>query len=178
MKFRIVDLAKDYPFQPITDFAKARNYFVENLPDGEYVLFTSDHEDLPKSLLDHIASLKPEFPYYNIRLICLMNGKRIPGQDNRYVANLVSNRMRFVRPIHEIPTPVGQGGVIEIPMIHNATSVSRYDNINVPRWYYTRAYGLLQAIFQFRDTIRDYNRRYNEARESFLASREPVISDD
>lgn len=118
MKFTIHSL-QEYPNQPIKDFAEARNWFLKDLPDDEYVLFTSDHEDTPMMLLEYIGKLAPIHPYYYIRLIRLVNYKLEPLRDPTYQPNLCSNRMRFVGGHADIPTPRFAGGYIDVPMIHN-----------------------------------------------------------
>lgn len=118
MKFQIHDL-KEYPFQPISDFAEARNWFIRRLENDEYVLFTSDHEELPKMLLDYIGNLAPTYPYYKIRLIRLVNNRLETLYDPMYQPNLCSNKMRFEYGFREIPFPLRPFGMIDIPMIHN-----------------------------------------------------------
>jgi hypothetical protein len=168
MKFTIHNL-REYPFQPITDFSKARNWFVENIPDNEYVLFTSDHEEIPNMLLDYIDRLEPKYPYYNIRLIYLINGRQVPLHDPTWRANLVSNKMRFVGKIHESPRPRWKGGLIDIPMIHNGNGLHSYDTWE-PKWYSTRYFSILRMlVFNWRNAawnisgrglFRKGNRRY------------------
>jgi hypothetical protein len=123
MKYRLANL-RDYPFQPIRlkDFAKARNHFIQTLPDNEYVLFTSDHEEVPAMLHDYISKLEPRHPYYMIRLLRFVNGHLEPLFDPKYQPNLCSNRMRFVG-VPERPDRGGMGW-IDIPMLHNKNRYS------------------------------------------------------
>jgi len=49
LKFRIIDLGRDYPGH-ITDFADARNSFVKDLRDDEYLLFVDKDEEAPRNV--------------------------------------------------------------------------------------------------------------------------------
>ena len=153
MKFRIVDLGRDFPGK-ITDFAKARNTFLEGLLDNEYVLFVEPDEEVPKMLLDYIASLKPQYPYYNIRRINLLDNRFVPLWNPGFVAKLCSNKVRFVRGVHEIAMPRTPCGWIDIPTIHNQLSTDSPYPVKVPRWYGTRLYRLLFVLFKLRDILR------------------------
>lgn len=133
MKYRIANL-KQYPHQPIMDFAKARNWFVDQLADDEYVLFTSDHEETPKMLLDYISRVDSDYPYYKIRLLRFINSRLEVMYDPVYQPNLVSNRVRFVahatskdgKRVHEGCEPKWPFGTIDIPMLHNTDGSHSY----------------------------------------------------
>lgn len=146
MRFTVHSL-REYPYQPITDFAEARNWFLRDLPDDEFVLFTSEHEELPKMLLDYIARLEPKHPYYRIRLIRLINGRLETLWDPIYQPNLCSNRMHFVGAIHEGPRPIFGGGTIDIPMIHNSDGKHSYGE-RTPKWYQKRYGHLLYRVMR------------------------------
>ena len=49
LKFRVIDLGRDYPGH-ITDFADARNSFVKDLRDDEYLLFVDKDEEAPRNV--------------------------------------------------------------------------------------------------------------------------------
>lgn len=133
MNYRIANL-KDYPYQPIMDFAKARNWFIEQLADDEYVLFTSDHEELTRTLLYYLDHLESSYPYYKIRLLRFINGRLEVLYDPIYQPNLVSNRVRFVahaiskdgKRIHEGPEPRWPFGTVDVPMLHNSNGTHSY----------------------------------------------------
>jgi hypothetical protein len=142
MKYHTVNL-RDYPYQPIAlkDFAKARNYFIENLPDKEYILFTSDHEEIPQMLHDYIRRLRPEHPYYRVRLLRFVNGRLESLFDPDYHPNLCSNRMRFIGvPEH----PNCTGGMIDIPMLHNKTSYGHSYRVEELPLSYRKRFGNLR----------------------------------
>jgi hypothetical protein len=125
LKFTVVDLGRDYPGR-ISDFADARNSFIKDLPNGEYVLFVDSDEEAPKMLLDHISSLKPQFPYYWVRRIELVNNKYVPVFNPNYNGKLCSNKIRFIGRVHEMITPREPHGVIDIPIIHNHSGLASY----------------------------------------------------
>ena len=125
LKFRVIDLGRDYPGH-ITDFADARNSFVKDLPDDEYLLFVDSDEEAPKMLLDYIGKLKPQFPYYLVRRIGLGNNKYVPVFNPNYNGRLCSNRVRFIGRVHEMIIPREPHGVIDIPIIHNHTGPASY----------------------------------------------------
>ena len=125
MKFRVIDLGRDYPGH-ITDFADARNSFVKDLLDDEYLLFVDSDEEAPKMLLDYIGRLKPQFPYYWVRRIELVNNKYVPVFNPNYNGRLCSNRVRFIGRVHEMIIPREPHGVIDIPIIHNHTGQASY----------------------------------------------------
>jgi hypothetical protein len=120
--FEVVNLGKDYNLI-IDDFSKARNSFLENLPDGKYILFIDDDEEAPQMLLDLCRKALPEFPFFRINRITIDDGKlwRIPD----YVDRLVSNKVRFSGKVHEGIS--GKCGRIDIPIIHVR---------NGSRWYH------------------------------------------
>jgi hypothetical protein len=125
LKFTIVDLGRDYSGQ-ISDFADARNSFIKDLPDGEYVLFVDSDEEAPKMLLDYIGRLKPQFPYYWIRRVELVNNRYVPVFNPNYNGKLCSSKVRFVGRVHEMIIPREPHGVIDIPIIHNHTGPASY----------------------------------------------------
>lgn len=125
MKFTVVDLRRDYPGH-ISDFADARNTFLKNLPDQEYVLFVDSDEEAPKMLLDYLEGLKPQFPYYWVRRVELVNNRYVPVFNPNFNGKLCSNKVRFVGRIHEIIVPREPHGVIDIPIIHNHTGQASY----------------------------------------------------
>jgi len=125
LKFRVIDLGRDYPGH-ITDFADARNSFVKDLLDDEYLLFVDSDEEAPKMLLDYIGRLKPQFPYYWVRRIELVNNKYVPVFNPNYNGRLCSNRVRFIGKVHEMIIPREPHGVIDIPIIHNHTGQASY----------------------------------------------------
>ena len=125
LKFTVVDLGRDYPGR-ISDFADARNSFIKNLPDREYVLFVDSDEEAPKMLLDYVGTLKPQFPYYWVRRIELVNNKYVPVFNPNYNGKLCSNKVRFIGRVHEIITPREPHGVIDIPIIHNHSGPASY----------------------------------------------------
>jgi len=125
LKFRVIDLGRDYPGH-ITDFADARNSFVKDLLDDEYLLFVDSDEEAPKMLLDYIGKLKPQFPYYWVRRIELVNNKYVPVFNPNYNGRLCSNRVRFIGRVHEMIIPREPHGVIDIPIIHNHTGPASY----------------------------------------------------
>lgn len=121
----MVDLRRDYPGH-ISDFADARNTFLKNLPDQEYVLFVDSDEEAPKMLLDYLEGLKPQFPYYWVRRVELVNNRYVPVFNPNFNGKLCSNKVRFVGRIHEIIVPREPHGVIDIPIIHNHTGQASY----------------------------------------------------
>jgi hypothetical protein len=125
LKFTVVDLGRDYPGR-ISDFADARNSFIKDLPNGEYVLFVDSDEEAPKMLLDYIGSLTPQFPYYWVRRIELVNNKYVPVFNPNYNGKLCSNKIRFIGRVHEMITPREPHGVIDIPIIHNHSGPASY----------------------------------------------------
>lgn len=149
MNYIIRDLRRDYPYQPITDFAKARNWFVNQLKDGEYVLFVSDHEEVPKVFLDYLSKLEPKYPYYNVRVMEFVNGKLVPGSDPGYRTNLISNRARFVGAIHEHAVPKFAGGTVDYPMLHSSDGSHSYSSWQ-PKWYSTSLFRIFRrSIMNF-----------------------------
>jgi hypothetical protein len=149
MKYRKVNLGTDYPGK-ITDFSEARNSFLRNLPDGEYVFFVEEDEEVPKMLLDYIARLEPEFPYYNVRRLNLLEGRYIWHWNPEYVTKLCSNKMRFKRPVHEVASPRFPHGRIDIPTIHNSPR-NNQQPVPVPAFYNSRAYGMIRALHKIRE---------------------------
>ena len=147
MKFRVIDLGRDYPGH-ITDFADARNSFVKDLPDDEYLLFVDSDEEAPKMLLDYIGRLKPQFPYYWVRRIELVNNKYVPVFNPNYNGKLCSNRVRFIGRVHEMIIPREPHGVIDIPIIHNHTDPASYTG--------GAQSGLKLGLLKVREVVREW----------------------
>jgi hypothetical protein len=129
VEFSTVDLGRQYPGK-IDDFARARNSFLENLPDNHYVLFVDSDEEAPLMLLDHIKRLEPEHPYYWVRRIELSNDNYFAGCNPNFKPALVSSRVRFTNRIHEKIVPKNPHGIIQIPIIHNHRGTRQYDGIS------------------------------------------------
>ena len=132
MIFHTVSLGRDYPGK-ITDFAEARNSFLENLPDNEWVLFLDDDCEAPRMLLDRLSRFQPpkDARYYSIRTVNLTNGSYNPAHNPFFWRCLVSNKARFYGRLHErvkgSPT-----GLIDIPVIHNHIAGTTYQG--TPFW--------------------------------------------
>ena len=119
MKYKIVSLGRDYPGK-ITDFAEARNSFIRELKDDEWILFLDDDAEAPQMLLDRLKSFQPpkNARYYSIRTINLTNGMYAPEQNPFFWRVLVSNKVHYFGRLHE--SIKGQpSGLIDIPIIHN-----------------------------------------------------------
>lgn len=179
MIFQLVNI-RDYP-HPLTSFAEARNYYLKQLKDGEYVLFVEEDEEVPEMLLSYIRSLRPDYPYYNIRRVNLFNNRHVPLWNPFYCGKLCSNRVRFVGSIHEVPwifretigpdyhhlayldkPSRGEAGWIDIPTIHNqmpsdpSYPVGPGRISHVSPWYKTRIYRLLLVVLKLRDILRGW----------------------
>ena len=128
MKYHIVNLRERFPDLVIRDFAATRNMVLRETPDGEYVLWKSEDEELPFMLLDTIHKLPGIYPYYWIRRVNLHNGRYIPGWNPEYSAHLVSNRVKYEGRLHEKVTPKNPHGTIDIPIIHNHIGGTSYDS--------------------------------------------------
>lgn len=119
MNFQIVSLGRDYPGK-ITDFAEARNSFLKDLPDDQWILFLDDDAEAPLMLLDKLKRFQPpkDARYYSIRTLNLTNGAYNPEHNPFFWRVLVSNKVRYSGRLHERvkgePT-----GLIDIPIIHN-----------------------------------------------------------
>ena len=167
MNFQQVNI-RDYPDQPIRHFAQARNYFLKQLPDNQYILFVEDDEEVPEMLLDYVRRLKPEYPYYNIRRLNLVDNHYVPIMNPFHVAKLCSNRMRFIRSIHEVPEDTQHRGWqkrcgwIDIPTIHNQIMTRK--NVEyawrggypTSPWFQARVQRPLQAILKIREILRGW----------------------
>lgn len=151
MNFRIVNLG-DYPMK-ITSFADARNSILDTLSDDEYVLWKSDDEELTQMLLDYLKVLKPQYPYYAIRRIFLMNGKYKARQNPDFSPHLVSNRVRYIGNIHETIVPRKPYGIIDFPIIHNHTDHWNYSS----GWKQTRAYIPILALKKGYEAMKEYD---------------------
>ena len=77
-------------------------------------------------LLDYIGRLKPQFPYYWVRRIELVNNKYVPIFNPNYNGRLCSNRVRFIGRVHEMIIPREPHGLIDIPIIYNHTGPASY----------------------------------------------------
>src|SRR2546427_10167406 len=119
MNFRIVSLGRDYPGK-ITDFAEARNSFLEQLPDDEWILFLDDDVEARLMLLHKLKRFQPpeNAQYYSIRTVNLTNDEYRPWHNPFFWRRLVSNKVRYFGKLHERikgePT-----GLIDIPVFHN-----------------------------------------------------------
>jgi hypothetical protein len=155
LKYHTANL-KDYPHQPIplSEFANARNYFVKDLPDDEYVLFTSDHEEIPQMLHEYIAKLSPKYPYYYVRLLRFVNGRLQKLFDPNYQPNLCSNRMRFIGTPER---PNCKGGYIDLPMLHNKRDYGHSYPVTAYPISFRKRYGhVAWRLFRlYRDIMRD-----------------------
>ncbi len=149
MKFKIVDLGRDWKGpQPIPNLSKARNTFLTDLEDDEYVLFIDSDEEAPKTLLNYISRLKPQYPYYAIRRIELRENRIVPRFNPFFKGCLLSNKVRYAGHPHELVYPRRPVGWIDIPIIHNHVGGSSYVN---PDWYTTRLFRYLQVLLKLRD---------------------------
>ncbi len=127
MKYKLVNLGKDYPGR-IEDFAAARNYFLEK---HEWVLFIDDDEEACDMLLNHLANLEPKYPYYWIRRMNLYKGKYRALWNPDFQSRLVSNKVKFIGRVHEKVVPRDPHGIIDFPIIHNHVGTFAYRNY----WY-------------------------------------------
>lgn len=149
MKYRVIDLARDYPSR-ITDWAKARNSFLDQLGPQDWILWKAEDEELTFSLTQYLSQLKPEYPYYAIRRINLIHGKYQEWANPDLSPQLVSNRVRYVGRVHEHPVPRKPYGVIDYPIIHNQNGIRPYDS----GWKATTAYRPFHAFKKGLDVIR------------------------
>lgn len=156
MRYRIIDLGRDYPGK-ITDFSKARNSFLENLPDNEYVLFLDSDEEAPRMLLDSITRLAPKFPCYSVHVF-------ETGTARVWVKGLLySNKVRFVYPLHEIAVLAkpwrrlrdDEIGLLEVPIIHAHPRDKETPYYQLQsQWETSQARRLLAVMFRIRDMVR------------------------
>jgi len=149
LKYRIVDLGRDYPGR-ITDWSMARNSFLEQLGDGEWILFKAEDEEHSIGLVKYLAQLKPEYPYYAIRRINLVHGKYQEWANPDFQPMLVSNRVRYMGRIHEHLVPHKPYGIIDYPIIHDQNGVRPYDS----GWKATVAYRPIHAFKKSLDVMR------------------------
>ncbi len=133
--FRIVDLGRDYPGK-IENFAEARNSFLENLPDDEYILFIDSDEEASQMLLNYVEHLPfAGTPYYRIRRINLMNGIYREAWNPEYQPRLVSNKVRWFGRIHEGVKPTKPCMTIDFPIVHNSKADKEYPPL-LWRWHF------------------------------------------
>jgi hypothetical protein len=140
LNYRIVDIG-ELPVK-ITNFADTRNSILDTLENGEYVLWKSADEELSQMLTDHIERLKPEFPYYAIRRINLIDGHYSEQGNPEYSPHLVSNQVRYKGAIHEQVKPRKPYGRIDYPIIHNHPWGWKYTS----GWKQTNAYRPILAL--------------------------------
>ncbi len=124
MKYKLVNLGKDYPGR-IDDFAAARNYFLEK---HEWVLFIDDDEEACDMLLNHLATLEPKYPYYWIRRINLYKGKYRALWNPDFQSRLVSNKVKFIGRVHEKvvnqrQVTLAENGALEVENPPHRTSI-------------------------------------------------------
>src|SRR6266849_5479882 len=102
LNYKIISLGRDYPGK-ITDFAEARNSFLEKLPDDQWILFIDDDAEASKMLLSFLDHFKPprNACYYSIRTINLVNNQYQPLFNPFFWRVLVSNKARYTGKIHE-----------------------------------------------------------------------------
>ncbi len=115
----MISLGRDYHGK-ITDFAEARNSFLEKLPDDQWVLFIDDDAEASKMLLSFLDSFNPprNARYYSIRTINLFNNEYQPLLNPFFWRVLVSNKARYIGKVHE-KIPGEPTGLIDLPIIHN-----------------------------------------------------------
>ena len=150
MRFEIVDLEQAW-WGKIEDFSVVRNCFIEKLPDDEYILWKSRDEEMPESLLDYIRRLKPQYPYYDILRVNLVNNHWVEWANPRYSGSLVSNRVRYKGRLHERLVPSKPYGRIDIPIIHNQHGPRSYNS----GWKQTKAYRPVLAFKKFVDVLKE-----------------------
>jgi hypothetical protein len=137
VRFKIVRLGTDYQGK-ITDFAAARNSFLETLADDEYILFLDNDEEAPQKLLEACRNATTAHPFYRIHRMTLDNGRLWKVPD--YVDRLVSNRVRYEGRIHEGIRTNG-GGRIDFPIIHDRSGSRWYDS-EADRFRLRRVHGI------------------------------------
>ena len=89
-------------------------------------MFADSYEEAPKMLLDYLAKLKPQFPYYWVRRVELSNYRYVTVLNPNYNGILCSNKVRFVGGVHEMISPREPHGLVDIPVIHNHCSPTKY----------------------------------------------------
>jgi len=132
MNFRIVSLGRDYPGK-IEDFAEARNSFIEQLGEDEWILFLDDDAEAPEMLLEKLRRFQPpkSARYYSIRVVNLTDGLYNPAYNPFFWRILVSNKVRYFGRLHE-SIKGSPSGLIDIPVIHNHISGQTYQDL--PIW--------------------------------------------
>jgi len=149
LKYRIVDLAWDYPGR-ITDWSKARNHFLDELGPGEWILWKAQDEELTLGLIKHLAGLNPTYPYYAIRRINLVHGRFQEWANPDFSPQLVSNRVRYVGRVHEHLVPRKPYGIIDYPIIHDQNGGRPYNS----GWKATMAYRPVHAFKKALDVMK------------------------
>ena len=150
MKYQIVDLEQAYPAS-IRDFGSVRNSFIEKLDDDEYILWKSRDEEMPEMLLEYLRRLKPQYPYYDILRVNLVDDRWVEWANPRYSGSLVSNRVRYEGRLHEQIVPSKPYGRIDIPIIHNQHGSRPYNS----GWKETSAYHPVLAFKKFLDVLKE-----------------------
>ena len=125
LQYSIVRLGRDYEGR-ITDFAEARNSFIEKLKDGEYILFLDDDVEASKLLLDYLDKLEPKYDWYDVRQINLRNNKYSPLENPFFTGILTNNKARYRGRVHERLYPQWPHGYIDLPVIHNHVGAEKY----------------------------------------------------
>jgi len=149
LDYRIIDLAQDYPGR-ITDWAEARNSFLDQLGPGEWILWKAEDEEHSSSLIQYLAGLNPRYPYYAIRRINLVHGKFQEWANPDFQPFLVSNRVRYVGRVHEHVVPRKPYGIIDYPIIHCQNGPRPYDS----GWKATMAYRPVHAVKKAVEVLR------------------------
>ena len=128
MNFQIVSLGRDYNGK-ITDFAEARNSFLKDLRDGEWILFLDDDSEAPQMLLERLRNFQPpeNARYYSIRTVNLADDRYNPLHNPFFWRVLVSNKVRYTGRLHE-RIKGEPSGLIDIPIIHNHRSQNYQGN--------------------------------------------------
>ena len=134
MDFEIVDLGRDYPGK-ISDFAEARNSFLDKLEDGQYILYKDTDVEAPNMLLQHILKLPGIYPWYDIRQINLVNGHFSQVGNPFFTGVLASNRVRWraINGVKEKLFPREPHVRIDIPLIHNHVGPTTHWEVAPPR---------------------------------------------
>lgn len=130
--YHIVDLGRDYHGK-IHDFAEARNTFLADLPDNEYVLYKDSDVELTQTLKTQLDWLKPVYPWYDIRQINLREWRFTELENPFFTGVLASNRVHWEGRVHEKLYPRNPHGRIDAPLIHNHLGPTLYNNWNPPR---------------------------------------------
>ncbi|HZY47658.1 MAG TPA: hypothetical protein VFE96_07675 [Candidatus Bathyarchaeia archaeon] len=102
--------------------------FSRSWAGDENILFVDSDEEAPKMLLDYVGRLRPQFPYYWVRRVGLVNNKYVPISNPNFNGKLCSNRVRFIGRVNEIIVPREPHGVINIPIIHRHAGPAPYSS--------------------------------------------------